>query len=527
MPDEAQPSSHDAPREGADAPRLEFEPLALEPLVPPPAFAQETVAVAAPAPHPSVVHVEAPEDPKTRAVRRQRMGTSLLTSIAIHFAFFALLFLLLPGRKGTPEPEEEPVRISIRGYHWVGDDPEAEGSGPRGPGPNEPPPEPPKGRDVAPGFLDDDRLAGASVGVGGGAAGSAFAGRVDGKDGLVAAGGGDGGTEGAVHMALEWLARHQEKDGTWNASRYVKRCQGDGCAGASDEEYVTATTALALLPFLGAGHTYRDGPWKDVVRRGLTALHDRQRPDGRFATGQKHVYGDAFATLALAEAYGLTRNEEIGATVERSVAMWVKSQSEEGGWRYDPGSGAGDSSVTGWVAMALASARKAGIAVPEKTLARCRGWFRDHTGDDGALGYTARGTGTKSLLGVGYFVQVMLGARPDDPGLAATAGLLEMAAPRWPASDDDPAALFGAADPLHWYYGSLAAFQRGGTTWKLWNEKLRPLLVGHQERRGCAAGSWPPVGQTGAKGGRVVVTALCALGLEVYYRYPRVTTVGR
>jgi len=73
-----------------------------------------------------------------------------------------------------------------------------------------------------------------------------------------------------------------------------------------------------------------------------------------------------------------------------------------------------------------------------------------------------------------------------------------------------------------WYYGALAAFQRGEGTWKYWHSKLKPLLLEHQQRGGCSAGSWAPVGQTGAKGGRVIVTALCALSLEAYYRYPRV-----
>ena len=59
-----------------------------------------------------------------------------------------------------------------------------------------------------------------------------------------AAGGGDGETEGAVHLALDWLARHQEADGTWNSRRFVKRCQGPGCGRGLDEEYVSATTAI-------------------------------------------------------------------------------------------------------------------------------------------------------------------------------------------------------------------------------------------------------------------------------------------
>jgi hypothetical protein len=518
MSDEAAPSSADAPVK-----------LELEPYVPPPAFATETIAAPAPPAPPTSAPTSAsaptptaaPERNTATGAERRRIGTSVFASLTIHLGLFVLLLILLPGRT-TPPEDPVVITVNLKDWHWVGDAPESEGTGPRGPAPETPVAELPKGKEVAPGFLDDDKSVQGSIGVGGAPAGSAFAGRLDGKDGLVAAGGGDGATEGAVHMALEWLARHQEADGSWNAKRFDKRCQGDRCGGTADEPYVAATTALSLLPFLGAGHTYRDGPWKDAVRRGLVALNDRQRADGGFDTGPKRVYGDAFATLAVSEAYGLTKDERLGDMARKAVARFVKTQNEEGGWRYEPSERDGDSSVTGWVAMSLVAAKKAGVDVPEKTLARCRSWFAGHTGADGVVGYVAAGTGSRSLLGVGYFVPLMLGTSPDDPRLCATAAQLEASPPRWPVDADDPGTGFGMADPLHWYYGALAAFQRGGGTWKVWNDKLRPLLLTHQEKRGCLAGSWAPVGQTGAKGGRIVTTALCALSLEVYYRYPRV-----
>lgn len=522
MADESVPAPDDGGPETAPPARLEFEPY-----VPPPAFAHESVATVVPAlPAADAAGPAAAEPtPTERTASRRRIGTSVFTSVAIHFTFFVILFLVWPGVRGK-EPDFEPVlTITLRDRNWVGDDPEAEGTGPKGPGPNEPPPEPPKGVEKPPGFLDDDSVKGANVGVGRGAAGSAFAGRVDGKEGLVAAGGGDGGTEGAVRMALEWLARHQDGDGSWNARNFGRHCQGARCAGKTEEEYVVATTSLALLPFLGAGHTWRDGPWKDTIRRGLTALRDRQRKDGTFDDGRKRAYSDALATLALCEAYGLSRDESLGAVAQRSVGFWIETQNDTGGWRYEATSRDADSSVTGWVTAALSSARRAGLAVPDRTLSRARNWFREHTDADGIVGYTSLGNGPKSLLGVGYFSQVLLGAGPGDASLAPTADRLERALPRWPDSEDDPAGVFGVADPLHWYYGSLAAFQRGGATWKLWNDRLKEVLLAHQDRRGCAAGSWDAAGETGAKGGRVITTALCALALEVYYRYPRATAV--
>jgi hypothetical protein len=52
---------------------------------------------------------------------------------------------------------------------------------------------------------------------------------------------------------------------------------------------------------------------------------------------------------------------------------------------------------------------------------------------------------------------------------------------------------------------------------------MRKILVESQEKEGCAAGSWNPTQPTddawGAQGGRLMVTSLSCLTLEVYYRY--------
>jgi hypothetical protein len=72
------------------------------------------------------------------------------------------------------------------------------------------------------------------------------------------------------------------------------------------------------------------------------------------------------------------------------------------------------------------------------------------------------------------------------------------------------------------YYGSLATFQQGGQVWKVWNTNMKKCLLGSQ-RKGSTkelGGSWNPSADHTAKdGGRVMMTALCALCLEVYYRY--------
>lgn len=518
MPDEPHPPDERRAGDGA-AGGLELQPLALEPLTLPPGLATQTIA------RPPVVADAARAEAPVRD--GPRLGRPIALSIAIHVVVLFVVWLLLPVHRDPPE--EPVVRANLIEWHWIGENPEGEGSGPRGPVPEKPVHEEAKGKPVAGGFLDDAAFQKGSASVPGGAhaaaAGSMFAGRLDGKEGLVAAGGGDGETEGAVRLALDWLARHQQADGTWNSRSFEKRCQGPGCDGSCDEPYVAATTALALLPYLGAGHTWRDGPWKEVVRRGLNALHRLQRKDGSFDDGSKQGYADAICLLAVAEAYGLTGDPDLAAMARKSVAYFAARQSRSGGWRYEPGDGDADSSVTAWVSMGLSAAKRAGLAVPEATLQGARGWFREHTDGDGYLGYRSTGIGSTSMLAAGYFVPLMLGERPESAMLQRTASRLDSALPRWPRDADDPGTGFGPADPMHWYYGALAAFQCDGGTWRVWNERLKRLLLDHIERGGCSAGSWSPVGSTGAKGGRIVVTALCAMSLEVYYRYPRATAV--
>jgi hypothetical protein len=64
-----------------------------------------------------------------------------------------------------------------------------------------------------------------------------------------------------------------------------------------------------------------------------------------------------------------------------------------------------------------------------------------------------------------------------------------------------------------------------GEAWATWNAALRDAIVGNQVRAGKMAGSWHPTKPRGADheyaeaGGRLYLTCLCILTLEVYYRH--------
>jgi hypothetical protein len=64
----------------------------------------------------------------------------------------------------------------------------------------------------------------------------------------------------------------------------------------------------------------------------------------------------------------------------------------------------------------------------------------------------------------------------------------------------------------------------GGVVWRRWNPRVRDGLVRMQVKgAGCDRGSWDPLNpqpdRWGRAAGRLFVTSLSLLTLEVYYRY--------
>lgn len=78
-------------------------------------------------------------------------------------------------------------------------------------------------------------------------------------------------------------------------------------------------------------------------------------------------------------------------------------------------------------------------------------------------------------------------------------------------------------DSYYWYYATQLMFHMKGDYWKQWNSQLHPLLVNQQVQAGAFAGSWDPrlpvPDRWGVQGGRIYVTTLNLLSLEVYYRH--------
>ena len=353
----------------------------------------------------------------------------------------------------------------------------------------------------------------------GGSRGQGLGGRGKGhREALLGVIGGTKASERSVAGGLHWLARHQAAAGNWSI-QHNRACSGRGCGGQGSAKSDSAATALALLPFLGAGQTHKvKGPYQREVAKGIAWMLKHQAPDGDLSAGcPQRMYAHGLATIALCEAYGLSKDPAVGAAASKGVRFVEQAQNEStGGWRYEPGD-PGDTSVTGWQVMALKSAQMAGLGVNSLSLENTRKWLASVAAGQhqGLFQYQPYREVSPSMTSVGMLCHQYLGMARDDPAMQEGKQYLMAHLP-------DPSL---QRDVYYWYYATLAMHNLLGPDWDAWNRQMRRTLIGTQvkEKDSCANGSWDPDRPTpdrwGSQGGRLMVTSLSILTLEVYYRY--------
>ncbi len=336
--------------------------------------------------------------------------------------------------------------------------------------------------------------------------------------GVVQRRGGTQQTEQAVNDALQWLASHQSPDGRWDAratgagreDRVAGHDRGHAGLGAD-----TGITGLALLAFLGAGHSHMDGPHRQVVQQGLEYLLRTQRPDGNLAGAAGRyamMYCHGIATLAVCEAYAMTGDARLEPFARRAVNYIIYAQHPAtGGWRYGPGE-PGDTSQLGWQLMALTTAQLGGIPIPTRTQTGMDQFLHSvSSGKSGGLAAyrpSERGRPSPAMTAEAMVCRLFLHGTRDHAALHEGADYVLQYLP----GD-------GRANLYYWYYATLGMSQLDEPRWRRWNAALVDQLLPAQRTDGDQAGSWDPNTVWGGYGGRVYSTALAALCLEVYYRY--------
>jgi hypothetical protein len=366
------------------------------------------------------------------------------------------------------------------------------------------------------------------MGAGRGGAGSGFGQRGQGhRDG--APGGGTKVTERAVGGALNWLARHQNPNGSWSNGHFRSRCRDGVCSGEGGIDSVYGGTALGLLPFLAAGQTHKEkGIYQAQVAKAVKWLIENQKPGGELFDGSYAMYEHGLASIALCEIYGMTGDPQVRDAAQKAVDFIKRAQNREGGWRYMPGVEDGDTSIFAWQMMAYKSALMADLQVDQASMKKGYDWLMKwaHAGtrDRTMLGQFAyrptRGPGsdggdpvpTSSMTAAGLLIVQYMGAARTDPVLEG--GIKHLMA-NLPDNKD--------RNIYYWYYAAQVMHNMSGPDWDAWNRRMRRVLVESQVKTGCASGSWDPEKPEpdawGKQGGRLMITSLAALTLEVYYRY--------
>ena len=326
--------------------------------------------------------------------------------------------------------------------------------------------------------------------------------------------GGSRESEAAVARALVWLAAHQQADGGWNFDHRTGPCNGRCGEAGRMTDCRTGATAMALLPFLGAGQTHKQGQYKEVVRRGLYFLVSQMKvqkqeglPCGDLAQGSGGMYSHGLASIALCEAYAMTQDKTLREPAQLSLNHIMFAQDPRGGgWRYQPKQ-AGDTSVVGWQLMALKSGHMAYLHVEPETIQKAIR-FLDWVGaESGAFyGYTdpGRGNGTTA---VGLLCRMHLGWKRDNPGLQRGVEFLSTTGP-------------SKTNLYYDYYATQVMHQHASPAWEKWNQEMRDWLIATQDKHEHQAGSWHVRDELRSQaGGRIYCTAMATMILEVYYRH--------
>ena len=281
---------------------------------------------------------------------------------------------------------------------------------------------------------------------------------------------------------LEYLIKTQGVAGNWTGGQ-----QGPGVTG------------LCVMTFLASGEDPNFGRYSRVVRKGVRNIIKSQNTTTGYY-GQS-MYHHGFAMLALAEAYGSVDDRKlwepgdgkqlsIAESLELAVRCATTSQQKNPrkAWRYSPGDGGNDTSVSGAVLVGLLAARNAGIAVPDESIDKAVAYFVSMTADNGQVAYSGGIGGfdeSFARISIGTLIYA-LAKQKDLPQFKAT---LEYLTQRL---EGDGGSMGHSYLEYTRYYRAQALFQGDVDAWKKWNKLLIRQLKSTQNADGSFPGQFGP-----------------------------------
>jgi squalene cyclase len=303
-------------------------------------------------------------------------------------------------------------------------------------------------------------------------------------------------TSSAIQNGLDFLAREQNKDGSWRT-------------GGGFGQYPVVMTALAGLALVGAGSTPERGPHAKHVRRAVNFTLAQQQPNGLFAAPSEEarsMYGHGFGMLFLSQVYGmeedLERQRRIRVALERGIQLTARSQSNDGGWLYTPDAAGDEGSVTVTQVQALRGCRNAGILVPKETIDKAIRYIERSQMPDGGISYSVRSRGSRPAI-TAAACAVLYNAGQYDSPMAEKAFKFA-----WQYCKPT-----GSSDGHYFYtqlYMSQACWQKGDEYWRKYYPDIQRFLLRTQQGNG----SWQ-----GDSVGLVYGTSIALLILQLPFNH--------
>ncbi|MDF1662653.1 MAG: MG2 domain-containing protein [Planctomycetota bacterium] len=330
-----------------------------------------------------------------------------------------------------------------------------------------------------------------------------------------------------IQFSLRWLARHQGDKGIWDNERYGKKCKGKDCQLVGSSALNVFSTALAIESFLNRGMSHRFGQYKRTVSKGLRALRRAQRADGAIGLEDDSDFAylnHIVATLALCDAYRLTRDFKLKRPAQKALNFLSSRQLPGSGWGFSKKDKQANMLMTAWAVNALKAAELAGLNVPQDafsgalsfvdsvTDSRGLSWFQK-IGEEGPdyFGNKNQFVDYPEWTAMGLFVRLAAHQLRTDPVIGRGVEILRRARPKVELSK-------AGANFQYFYFSTRVMFQVGGQARADWISFVSNL-VKSRKTKGCAAGTWSNKGRWGKLYGGIGSTALADWTCLDYERF--------
>ncbi|WP_231740984.1 prenyltransferase/squalene oxidase repeat-containing protein [Thalassoglobus neptunius] len=293
----------------------------------------------------------------------------------------------------------------------------------------------------------------------------------------------------ATAEGLRWLARRQRMDGSFGNNR--ERSESVGIA------------ALCGIAFLCSGSVPEAGDYSETINRTVEFLLSCSQKNGYLVDSDSAshgpMYGHGFATMFLAEVYGMTPRDDLGEKLRRAVDLIIATQNSEGGWRYNPVPQEADVSVTVCQVMALRSARNAGISVPKEVVDRAVNYIKSCQNPGGGFRYRPFDPAESRLARSAAAVVALYSAGVSDDPVVQNG--LNYVVERLKIRDDREYYFYAQ------YYAAQAAWQARDNRWRICFPILRDELLSQR-----AGDHWEDPLQ-----GDEYATAMALVALQIPY----------